>query len=64
MAEEIRIVRGVPTDEELAALVSALLALPRGAGSVPPPVSRWARSARPRGITRGPDTWRASALPR
>jgi hypothetical protein len=56
---KIRIVRGTPTAEELAALVGALLVrsgTPTGAAPAP---SRWARSARP-GTRTG---WRASALP-
>jgi len=60
----IRITRGTPTAEELAALVGVLLSRPV---AVPAPVaapSRWARSARPRVAGRpGPGAWRASALP-
>jgi hypothetical protein len=43
----IRFVRGVPTDEELAAIVGVLLT--RSAPPAPPaaPASRWAASARP-----------------
>jgi hypothetical protein len=62
---EIRIVRGSPTDEELAALVTVLAsrsAQPATGG--PAPVSWWARSARPAVALRGPGAWRASALPR
>lgn len=65
MDDEIRIVRGRPTEEELAALVSVLLA--RGQVQAPVramPESRWSRSARPRSLRRGPAGWRASALPR
>ncbi len=61
MADEIRVVRGVPTDDELAAIVGVLLA--RRAAPAPVqarPVSRWALSARP-GALPG---WRASTLPR
>jgi Acyl-CoA carboxylase epsilon subunit len=64
----LRVVRGTPTEEEVAALVGVLL-LARPA-PVPPavPVSRWARSARPgaglrAGLRAGPGAWRASALP-
>ncbi len=45
---EFRIERGVPTDEELAAIVGVLFA--RSAARAVPaetPVSRWAASARP-----------------
>lgn len=63
MAEqpEIRIVRGIPTAEELAALVGvlALRSVP-GAPAPAPAVSHWARSARPGARTAG---WRGSALP-
>jgi len=61
----IRITRGTPTAEELAALVGVLLSRPV---AVPAPAaagsSRWARAARPRAAGRpGPGAWRASALP-
>lgn len=57
----IRIVRGTPTAEEVAALVGVLLSR-SGSDDVPAPEpSRWARSARPG--TR-PSSWRAAALPR
>jgi hypothetical protein len=69
---EFRIERGVPTDEELAAITGILFArpvVPVTAAAMP--VSRWAMSARP-GITRpdgrpsrpSRDGWRASAMPR
>ncbi|MFR9776944.1 acyl-CoA carboxylase subunit epsilon [Micromonospora sp. MS34] len=68
-AEEplFRIVRGVPTAEELAALVGAIVTRTRpAAAAAPTPVSQWARSARPAGaaIVAGPGAWRASGLPR
>jgi hypothetical protein len=66
----LRVVRGSPTPEELAALVSAV----RGRHRAGTPGrfaagSAWARSARPGhtgaiGTRRGPRAWRASALPR
>jgi hypothetical protein len=62
---DIRIVRGSPTPEELAALVTVLAsrpAQPTTDGSAP--VSWWARSARPAVGLRGPGAWRASAMPR
>jgi len=60
----IRVTRGIPTAEELAALVGALLSRPIPTAAAAPAPSRWARSARPRlpGRT-GADAWRASALP-
>lgn len=53
----IRVVRGSPTEHEVAALVSVLLSRPAPARRPAPAPSRWARSARP-----GPggwDRWRA-----
>ncbi|MEV0429598.1 acyl-CoA carboxylase subunit epsilon [Micromonospora sp. NPDC049836] len=67
-AEEplFRIVRGVPTAEELAALVGAIMVRTRPTAAPPAPVSHWARSARPAAATpvAGPGAWRASGLPR
>ena len=72
MGDEIRIVRGVPTDEELAAIVGVLFAS-RTAGSPAASVSmsRWSRSARPGYAERdgrltrpSADAWHASTLPR
>jgi len=68
----LRIVRGAPTPEELAALVGALLTRARSADDVPPaPPSAWRRSARPgavggSGLPPRPerDGWRRSALPK
>jgi hypothetical protein len=63
--DEIRILRGSPTDEELAALVAVLVSRSTPAttgGSVP--VSWWAQSARPAAALRGAGAWRVSALPR
>jgi hypothetical protein len=68
----LRIVRGTPTPEEVAALVGALLLQARPAQDAPPaPLSAWRRSARPGAV--GPsgrptrperNGWRHSALPR
>ncbi|MFI7607120.1 acyl-CoA carboxylase subunit epsilon [Micromonospora sp. NPDC049366] len=66
-AEEplFRVVRGVPTAEELAALVGAIVVRSRPAGApAPAPVSTWARSGRPAGRAPGRGTWRTSGLPR
>lgn len=68
-AEEplFRIVRGVPTAEELAALVGAIVVRTRPATTpAPAPVSHWARSARPAGKApvAGRGAWRTSGLPR
>ncbi|GGL91023.1 MULTISPECIES: acyl-CoA carboxylase subunit epsilon [Micromonospora] len=60
-----RVVRGVPSDEELVALVGVLAARSRpSAPPVRPTASAWARSAHPAGATRGTGGWRASGLPR
>ena len=70
----LRVVRGTPTPEELAALV-LVLARRRGAGAGGPSrgaggPSAWVRTARPGAVTaglpirRGPQAWRASAQPR
>jgi hypothetical protein len=59
-------VRGGPSDEELAALVSVLAALAAPRPAAPPLGSQWrnrARSIRP-AIGPGPGAWRASGLPR
>lgn len=61
----IRVVRGNPTAQELAALVTVLLARREPEPAAPAPVSRWRRSALPSGGPRpGRGNWRASALPR
>jgi hypothetical protein len=62
----LRVVRGEPTAEELAALVAVLAA--RSAVAAPPPPrprSAWADPARRLGLTHrpGPGAWRRSALP-
>jgi hypothetical protein len=66
----LRVVRGNPTPEELAALVTVLAAAGTSGGDAgPPPTvpgSAWrsrAGSVR-QPLPHGPDAWRASALPR
>ncbi len=62
----LRVLRGTPTAEELAALVGVLLtrSVP-GPAPAAPAVSRWALSTRPTVPLRaGRGAWRASALPR
>jgi hypothetical protein len=61
--DTLRIVRGRPTDEELAALVGVLLLSAAPAVPAAPPPSRWATSVRP-AFTRRTAGWRASGLPR
>ncbi|MEV1332770.1 acyl-CoA carboxylase epsilon subunit [Micromonospora costi] len=66
-AEEplLRVVRGIPTAEELAALVGAIVVRSRPtAAPAPAARSAWARSGRPAGVAAGPGAWRASGLPR
>jgi len=67
----LRVERGVPTDEELAAIVGVFLTRAVPAPAPAEPVSRWAASARPgtvlgdgRPARPGPHGWRSSALPR
>ncbi|MFF5177439.1 acyl-CoA carboxylase subunit epsilon [Micromonospora sp. NPDC000316] len=60
-----RIVRGVPTAEELAALVGAIVVRSRPAAApTRATASTWARSARPAGTTSsaGPGGWRTAGL--
>ena len=60
----MRVVRGTPTPEEVAALVAVLRTRPDAVAPAEP-LSHWARSARPSaGLRPGPGAWRASALPR
>jgi Acyl-CoA carboxylase epsilon subunit len=71
--EELRIVRGIPTDEELAAIVGVLFAraVPQPRPPQPQAQSHWVTLTRPgsrlrdgRPVRPGRDGWRASALPR
>lgn len=61
-----RVVRGTPTDAELAALTVVLASTSAPAAPRPPSHSAWndpaARLRRP--LTAGPGAWRASAWPR
>ncbi|HKT00210.1 MAG TPA: acyl-CoA carboxylase subunit epsilon [Rugosimonospora sp.] len=61
-----RVVRGVPTAEELAALVGVLFQRSRVVPAAEAPArSRWRESGLPAITPRpGPGAWRASALPR
>ncbi|MDW5326350.1 acyl-CoA carboxylase subunit epsilon [Plantactinospora sp. KLBMP9567] len=74
MADEeplLRVVRGTPTPEELAALVGAVLLRSRPATSAPAvAASTWARRGRPGTASppggpahTGRDAWRLSGLP-
>ncbi|GLY89238.1 acyl-CoA carboxylase subunit epsilon [Actinoallomurus iriomotensis] len=67
MAPFLQVVRGDPTPEELAAVVTVLTARARAA--TPPPAPRprsaWADPTRRlrRTLPHGPGAWRASSLP-
>jgi hypothetical protein len=66
-APVIRVLRGVPTDEELAALVGVLLSrggAPAGATPVERPLWRGRQAQLRAPLTAGPGAWRASGLPR
>ena len=62
----LQVVRGVPTPEELAAVVALLSVQPAAAppAAVAPP-SLWSSAARAvrRPLPSGPGAWRASSLP-
>jgi hypothetical protein len=63
----VRVVRGTPTPEDLAALVGALFAMRTGvaAAGAQPSISRWRVSARPTiPLRAAPGAWRASGLPK
>jgi hypothetical protein len=59
----VSVVRGTPTDRELAALVAVLAArsTTMDAAAPRPPASAWLLSARP---SMGSSSWRHSGLPR
>jgi Acyl-CoA carboxylase epsilon subunit len=63
----LRIVRGDPSDEELAALVAVLTAraTAKPGAAMPSSASSWADPQRcvRSGLRHGPGAWRASALP-
>ena len=60
----LRVVRGNPTPEELAALVAVVSARGAAVEDEPAPVrSLWAAPQLRRPLTTGPGAWRASALP-
>ena len=62
----LRIVRGDPTPEEIAALVTVVASLGGGEEPAPEPVSEWSAPHRKVRTTfpHGPGGWRGSALPR
>ncbi len=65
-APALRVERGNPTPEQLAALIVVLTASGGDGGAPPPRPTLWtarSRFARPRPAV-GPGGWRASALPR
>ncbi|MBE1487002.1 acyl-CoA carboxylase subunit epsilon [Plantactinospora soyae] len=68
----LRVVRGTPSPEELAALVGAIFLRTRtrpDTSAQPAPVSTWAQRARPGTVSGMParggrDGWRVAGLPR
>ena len=62
----LRIVRGAPTDEELAAVVAVVTARTSAvaAASAPAVRSLWGAPVLRSPLTPGPGAWRASGLPR
>jgi hypothetical protein len=61
----LRVIRGDPTPEELAALLAVLASRSSAAPDVPQPRSAWNDPARlvRRPVAHGPGGWRLSALP-
>jgi hypothetical protein len=61
----LRVVRGDPTPEELAALLAVLASRAVARSDVPPPRSAWNAPARlvRRPLAHGPGGWRSSTLP-
>ncbi|WP_460406795.1 acyl-CoA carboxylase epsilon subunit [Actinophytocola sediminis] len=59
----LRVVRGEPTEVEVAALVAALAGLSTESSPQPPPRSRWSDRASQlrQPLPHGQDAWRASA---
>ena len=60
----LRVVRGNPTPEELAALIAVVSTRGGGVEVLPPPRSLWAAPVLRRPLSPGPGAWRASSLPR
>jgi hypothetical protein len=62
----LRVVRGDPTDEELAALVAVVSTLNRAAPEKPATRSAWSdrRTQVRDALPHGPGAWRSSAFPR
>ena len=62
----LRVVRGEPSPEELAAVVAVVFARRRATGAEPAPAapSLWAAPQLRPALSGGPGAWRASGLPR
>ncbi len=61
----LRVVRGAPTPEELAALVAVVAARASAVAELEPPVRPlWGRPVLRPVLTPGPGAWRAAGLPR
>ena len=61
----LRVVRGEPSPEELAALIAVVSARAAGGGDEQPPAppSLWSRPQLRAPLVAGPGAWRASGLP-
>jgi hypothetical protein len=61
----LRVVRGAPTPEELAAVIALVVARSGGAApaAAPAPASLWSAPQLRPTLHPGPGAWRASALP-
>ena len=60
----LRVVRGTPSAEELAAVVAVVAARASAAGPEPTARPLWGRPVLRPVLTPGPGAWRASGLPR
>jgi hypothetical protein len=59
----LRVVRGEPSAEELAALVAVVASRTPAAGDTAPPPSLWGRPLLRPALAPAPGAWRASGLP-
>jgi len=60
----LRVVRGNPTPEELAALIAVVSSRGTSTPEAPPARSLWSRPVLRTPLPNGPGAWRASSLPR
>ncbi len=59
----LRVVRGEPTPEQLAALIAVVSTRGGAAPPTPAPPSPWGRPVLRTALPHGPGAWRSSALP-